>query len=139
MGEKVDILMDLGTQLDAAIDIGQLGLGYVLCEELKVNPKGVQINLGTYEIPGAYDTPIVFNCSLLKDSPNPVGVKGSKLCAEPAMGLVSSTFLAIKRAMYAAREDAGLGGDWFDFGLPATPEKILMAIGTPQDKLIIPD
>lgn len=50
--EQVDILMDLGSQLDAAIDIGQLqggfviSLGYLLTEECKVDASGTQLNLG---------------------------------------------------------------------------------------------
>jgi len=144
--ERVDILMDLGTQLDAAVDIGQLeggfvvALGYLLSEERLQNAKGEELTLGTwnYKIPGAYDIPLVFNCSLLKNSPNPKGIRGSKLSAEPVMGLVSSTYFAIKQAMYSARKDAGLGDEWFMLDMPATPENICMAIGTPIDKLQVP-
>ena len=56
-----------------------------------------------YKIPSAYDIPLEFNVALLKDSPNPVGVKGSKASAEPGMTLVASTYLAVKEAIYAAR------------------------------------
>jgi xanthine dehydrogenase/oxidase len=143
--ERVDILMDLGTQLDAAVDIGQLeggfviALGYLLSEERMNNAKGEELTLGTwnYKVPGAYDIPVVLNCSLLKNSPNPAGIRGSKLSAEPVMGLVSSTYFAIKQAMYSARTDAGLGDAFFMLDLPATPENICMAIGTPIDKLQI--
>ena len=40
------------------MDIGQLeggfvtGLGYLLTEQLKVDSKGIQLNVGTYHIPG---------------------------------------------------------------------------------------
>merc|ERR550525_1389343 len=106
--------MDLGTQLDAAIDIGQLqggfvmALGYLLTEEYKVDKSGTQLNLGTweYKIPSAYDIPLEFNVSLLKDSPNPVGIKGSKASAEPAMCLIPSVYLAIKNALYDARKES---------------------------------
>jgi len=142
--ERTDILMDLGTQLDAAVDIGQLeggfvmALGYVLTEELMVDTTGTQLNVATVAIPGAYDIPVVFNCSLLKDSPNPAGIRGSKLCAEPAMGLVSSLYFAVKNAIYAARLDAGLGDDWFMLNLPATPQQICAAIATPSGQLVVP-
>merc|ERR1712176_99387 len=94
--ERVDVLMDLGTQLDAAVDIGQLqggyimALGYCLSEELKVGSDGAQLFLGSwdYKIPSAYDIPVQFNVSLLKDSPNPVGILGAKASSEPIMGLV---------------------------------------------------
>jgi len=143
---RVDVLMDLGTQLDAAVDIGQLqggftiALGYVLSEELKVDSLGKQLNLGTwdYKIPGAYDIPLEFNVSLLKDTPNPVGVKGSKACAEPVMGLVASVYLAVKNAIYAAREEVGLGDSWFQLDLPLTPERVATAIGVPVSQLDVP-
>jgi len=113
-------------------------LGYVLTEELKVDATGTQLQVSTYAIPGAYDIPVVFNCSLLKDSPNPAGIRGSKLCAEPAMGLVSSLYFAVKNAIYAARADAGLGDDWFMLNLPATPQNICASIGTPSQELLVP-
>merc|ERR1719159_391350 len=113
--------MDLGTQLDAAVDLGQLqggfviALGYLLTEELRVDAAGAQLNLGTweYKIPSAYDIPVTFNVSLLKDSPNPNGVRGSKASAEPAMCLVASVYLAAKESLYAARRELGAGDDWF--------------------------
>jgi xanthine dehydrogenase/oxidase len=88
--ERTDILMDLGNQLDAAVDIGQLqggfmiALGYVLSEEVRYDKNGVLLNLGTweYKIPSAYDIPIELNVSLLKDSPNPAGIKANRaFCA----------------------------------------------------------
>lgn len=136
--EKVDILMDLGTQLDAAVDLGQLeggfiiSLGYLLTEELVVDASGTQLNLGTweYKIPSAYDIPVEFNVSLLKDSPNPVGVMGSKASAEPGMCLMPSLYLAVKNAVYAARSEVGNGDQWFELNHPLTAENIRSAIGT---------
>jgi len=144
--ERVDIVMDLGTQLDAAVDIGQLqggfmmALGYLLTEEMRWDDSGKQIFLGTwdYKIPTAYDIPIEFNVSLLKDSPNPVGVKGSKACAEPVMPLIASTLLAAKEALYAARKDAGLGEGWFPVELPLTPQRVQAATGRRMDHLVVP-
>ena len=135
--ERVDVLMDLGTQLDAAIDIGQLqggftiALGYLLTEELKVDPAGTQLNLGSweYKIPSAYDIPVEYNVSLLKNSPNPNGVKGSKASAEPAMCLIPSVYLAVKNAVYAAREEVGNGADWFQLNHPLSVENVRAAIG----------
>merc|ERR1719456_664255 len=126
--ERVDVLMDLGKQLDAATDLGQLqggfvmALGWVLTEELCWNSAGTQLNLGSweYKIPTAYDIPLEFNISLLQGVPNqsPTAVKGSKLQAEPVMALVSSVILAVKEALYSARKDNGLGDDWFPLELP---------------------
>jgi len=142
--ERSDILLDLGTQLDAAVDMGQIeggfvmALGYLLTEELKVDSKGAQLSTGAYHIPGAYDIPLEFNVSLLKDSPNPVGIKGSKLVAEPVMSLVASVYLAIKEAIYSGRKDAGLADDWFMLNMPCTPEHVCAAMATPQTALTVP-
>jgi xanthine dehydrogenase/oxidase len=146
--EKVDILMDLGHQLDAAIDIGQLqggfvmAMGWLLSEELRWNANGTQLNLGTweYKIPTAYDIPVEFNVALLKDVPNqsPTAVKGSKMQSEPAMALVASILLAVKQALYAARKDNGLGEEWFQLDAPLTPENIRKQCGSAVDKFYIP-
>jgi len=145
--DRCDILMDLGTQLDAAVDVGQvtggfmIALGWLLSENLHVDPSGTQINAGTweYKIPGAYDIPLELNVSLLKDSPNPVGVLGSKGCAEPAMGTMPSVYLAIKNAIYAARAEVGAGDDWFLLNTPCSPEMVREAIGPIDSRqLIVP-
>eukprot|EP00930_Biecheleria_cincta_P041107 TRINITY_DN28156_c0_g3_i1.p1 TRINITY_DN28156_c0_g3~~TRINITY_DN28156_c0_g3_i1.p1 ORF type:complete len:1336 (-),score=211.24 TRINITY_DN28156_c0_g3_i1:97-4053(-) len=138
--ERVDLLMDLGVQLDAAVDLGQIqggfvmALGYLLTEELKVDKSGTQLNLGTwhYKPPSAYDIPLEFNVSLLKDSPNPVGILGSKASAEPAMCVVPCVYLAVKNAIYAARAETGVS-DWFMLDTPLTPETIRAAVGQGTD------
>jgi len=66
---------------------------------------------------------------LLKDSPNSVGVKGSKASAEPGMMLVASTYLAVKNAIYAAKADQGKSDEWFMLNTPLTCEAIQTAIG----------
>jgi len=140
--ERADILMDLGTQLDAAVDLGQIqggfvmALGYLFTEQLVVDSSGAQIS--AYECPSAFDIPLVFNCSLLKDTPNPTGVRGSKLVAEPVMALAAAPYLAVKQAIYSARKDAGLGDDWCMLNLPCTPETIRAAIGTSVEHLSVP-
>eukprot|EP00928_Gymnodinium_smaydae_P035496 TRINITY_DN24975_c0_g1_i2.p1 TRINITY_DN24975_c0_g1~~TRINITY_DN24975_c0_g1_i2.p1 ORF type:complete len:1469 (+),score=387.34 TRINITY_DN24975_c0_g1_i2:70-4476(+) len=144
--ERVDVLMDLGTQLDAAVDIGQLqggfviALGYLLTEDwcLDANTSR-QLNAGTweYKIPSAYDIPVEFNVSLLRDSPNPVGIKGSKASAEPAMCLIPSVYLALKQAIYAARSEVGLGEGWFELNVPATPSVIRAAMAVPAAQMRI--
>lgn len=143
--ERVDILMDLGNQLNAAVDIGQIeggfimALGYLLTEELKVNKDGKLLNLGTwnYKIPTAYDIPVQMNVSLLKDTPNPNGVKSSKAVAEPAMHLISSPYMAVKNAIYAAREDLG-SDEWFMLNLPLSPETVQQAINIQASEMVLP-
>lgn len=144
--ERVDLVMDLGFQLNAAVDVGQvqggfvMALGYLLSEEQQVGPDGKQLHLGSweYKIPTAYDIPVEFNVSLLKDTPNPNGVKSSKAVAEPAMHLVSSPYFAVKNAIYAAREEVGYSDEWFSLNTPITPQVIQQAINVPINRMVVP-
>jgi len=145
--ERVDLMMDLGNQLDAAIDIGQVQggyvqtLGYLFSEELKWDAAGKQLHLGTweYKVPTAYDIPVEFNVGLLKNSPNPHAIaKNSKAVAEPAMSLISSPYLAVKNAIYAARSEMGSGDDFFMLPAPISPEVIRAAINVPKDQMKLP-
>jgi len=132
---RVDILMDLGRQLNAAVDIGQLeggfvmALGYFFTEELKFDEQARPLNLGTweYKIPSAFDIPREFNVSIMKPVLNPSGVLGSKACAEPVMPLAASAYFAVKQAVGAARKQLGLGDGFFDLPVPATVECIQQA------------
>lgn len=144
--ERVDILMDLGHQLNAAVDVGQveggfiMALGYLLTEELKLNKADAkQLHLGSweYKVPTAYDIPIEMNVSLL-DSKNPNGVQSSKASAEPAMHLISSPYMAVKNAIYAARKQRGLPDTWFPLDLPLSPENIQQAIAVSASEMILP-
>mmetsp|Transcript_75907 Transcript_75907/g.158286 ORF Transcript_75907/g.158286 Transcript_75907/m.158286 type:complete len:1405 (-) Transcript_75907:223-4437(-) len=144
--DRLDVIMDFGNQLDAAVDIGQLqggfviALGLLLTEEQKVDSKGTPLTLGTweYKIPSAYDIPLEFNVALLEDSPNPRGIKGSKASAEPAMCLLSAVYLALKNAIYAARKENMGNDDWFMLHTPVTPEAVRAAVGLSEDKLLLP-
>jgi len=145
--ERVDLLMDLGHQLDAAVDIGQIQggfvitLGYLFTEETKWDAEGTQLFCGTweYKVPTAYDIPVEFNVSLLKDTPNPNAIcLNSKAVAEPAMSLVSAPYLAVKQAIYAAREEFGLGSDWFQLNTPLSSETIRAAIGITEASMRLP-
>merc|ERR1711957_694705 len=102
---------------------------------------GQNMNLGTweYKVPSAYDIPVEFNVGLLKDSPNPNGVLSSKAVAEPAMHLIGSPYLAVKNAIYAARQELGLGTDWFKLNVPICSEGIRAAIDVPQGQMALPN
>jgi len=145
--ERVDLKMDLGTQLDAAVDIGQIQgafvqcLGYLFTEETRWDANGEQMFRGTweYKVPTAYDIPVEFNVSLLKNAPNPGAIAlNSKCVAEPAMSLIPAPFLAVKKAIYAAREEFGLGSAWFPLSAPLSPEAIRSAIGIDSKHMASP-
>ena len=138
---RSDLVMDVGTSINPAIDIGQVeggfvqGLGWLTIEELVwgdkahpwVRPGHLQTKgPGTYKIPSSLDIPADFRVSLLSNAPNPEAVVSSKAVGEPPFFLASSVFFAIKDALYAARAEAGLT-EHFTLNSPATPEKIRMA------------
>lgn len=131
---RCDIVMDLGSSLNPAIDIGQIegafmqGYGLFTMEELIYSPTGTLYSRGpgTYKIPGFGDVPLEFNVSLLKGSTNPRAIYSSKAVGEPPLFLSSSIFFAIKEAIKAARADAGVPVH-FRLDSPATAARIRIA------------
>ncbi len=140
---RSDILFDAGKSLNALLDAGQIwggfvqGLGNVTTEEMYYADDGRPISNGTwnYKPPCSKTIPVEFNVTLLdyeKTSPltdlplDPYGIQSSKSTGEPPLVLASSVFFAIKHAVHAAREDAGVE-DWFELPSPATVEQIQLA------------
>ncbi|XP_007426249.1 xanthine dehydrogenase/oxidase [Python bivittatus] len=128
---RTDIVMDVGTSLNPAIDIGQIegafvqGTGLFTLEELRYSAEG---NLytrgpGMYKIPAFGDIPSEFYVSLLRDCPNRKAIYSSKAVGEPPLFLAASVFYAIKDAIVSAREESGLK-EPFRLDSPATPERI---------------
>nr|XP_021506880.1 xanthine dehydrogenase/oxidase isoform X2 [Meriones unguiculatus] len=131
---RTDIVMDVGSSLNPAIDIGQVegafvqGLGLFTMEELHYSPEGRLHTLGpsTYKIPAFGSIPTEFRVSLLRDCPNKRAIYASKAVGEPPLFLASSIFFAIKDAIHAARAQRGGSNakQLFRLDSPATPEKI---------------
>ncbi|KAL5278948.1 XDH.2 family protein [Megaselia abdita] len=140
---KTDIVMDIGSSLNPAIDIGQIegafmqGYGLFTLEEMVYSPKGVMFSKGpgVYKLPGFADIPVEFNVSLLTGAPNPRAVYSSKAVGEPPLFLGVSTFFAIKEAISAARKDRGIKPT-FSLHSPATSARIRMACEDEFTKLI---
>ncbi|XP_065093510.1 xanthine dehydrogenase-like [Ochlerotatus camptorhynchus] len=136
---RTDIVMDLGSSINPAIDIGQIeggfmqGYGLFTLEEMVYSPTGTTYSRGpgVYKIPGFADIPGEFNVSLLTGAPNPRAVYSSKAVGEPPLFLASSTFFAIRDAISAARKEENLDDD-FNMVSPATSCRIRMAC---QDKI----
>uniref|UniRef100_A0A182JVL3 Indole-3-acetaldehyde oxidase n=1 Tax=Anopheles christyi TaxID=43041 RepID=A0A182JVL3_9DIPT len=130
---RVDILEDVGESLNPGIDVGQIegafvmGLGYYLTEALVYDPKtGALVNNRTwnYKVPGHRDIPVDFRVSFLSKSSNTGGVLRSKATGEPALSLSPVIIYAVRNALRAARQDAGLPDIWLHMGSGMTPEKI---------------
>ncbi len=131
---RTDIVMDVGSSLNPAIDIGQIeggfmqGYGYYTLEELVYSPDGTLYSRGPgmYKIPGFSDIPGEFNVSLMTGAPNPRAVYSSKAIGEPPVFLAASVFYAIKEAIGEARKEQKLDPNFY-LQSPATSERIRLA------------
>src|SRR5271170_107017 len=130
---RVDILHDVGTSLNPAIDLGQVeggflqGVGWLTSEELYWNGAGQLLTHApsTYKIPTARDWPAVARVELLQAAPNPEdSIFRSKAVGEPPLMLALSVFHAIRDACAAC----GPPGCLSSLTAPATPESVLRAI-----------
>ncbi len=135
---RADLLHDVGSSLNRAIDIGQIeggfiqGMGWLTSEELVRHPLDGSKHAGrlmthapsTYKIPTANDTPPIFNVQLYGEPNAADTIHRSKAVGEPPLLLAFSVFIAIRDAISAAsghRNDPPLTA-------PATPEAILRAL-----------
>ena len=130
---RVDILHDVGESLNPAIDLGQVeggfiqGVGWLTSEELWWDGRGrLKTHApSTYKIPTASDWPRTFNVDLISWGRNQEdSIYRSKAVGEPPLMLAMSVFFAIRDAIAA-----GAGGGLPRLDAPATPERILGALG----------
>jgi xanthine dehydrogenase large subunit len=127
--DRVDILHDVGTSLNPAIDTGQIeggfiqGMGWLTTEDLKWDESGKLIsnNLATYKIPAIGDTPEIFNVELFEKPNQEDSIYHSKAVGEPPLMLAISVWCALKDAL------SSLSNYRIDPPLqtPATPERVL--------------
>ncbi|MDB5914270.1 MAG: xanthine dehydrogenase, molybdopterin binding subunit, partial [Ramlibacter sp.] len=128
---KIDILHDVGTSINPAIDRGQIeggfvqGMGWLTTEQLVWNDKGHLSTHApsTYKIPAAGDIPEHFNVQLWPQANPEDNVAGSKAVGEPPLMLAISVWEAMREAVAAARGDNRVLLD-----APATAENVLKAL-----------
>ena len=129
---KVDILHDVGTSINPAIDIGQIeggfvqGMGWLTTEQLVWNDKGVLTTHApsTYKIPATGDIPEHFKVNFWPEPNREDNVFGSKAVGEPPFMLAVSVYEALKAAVAA-----GLGEEAVvKLTAPATAESVLKAL-----------
>lgn len=128
---KVDILHDVGTSINPAIDIGQIeggfvqGMGWLTTEQLVWNDKGVLATHApsTYKIPATGDIPAHFKVELWHEANPEDNVGGSKAVGEPPFMLAISVWEALRDAAAAARGEGQVRMD-----TPATAENVLKAL-----------
>ncbi|WP_417210631.1 xanthine dehydrogenase molybdopterin binding subunit [Antarctobacter sp.] len=128
---RTDILHDAGKSLNPAIDIGQVeggfvqGAGWLTTEELVWDDKGrLRTHApSTYKIPACSDAPEVFNVALWDGENREETVYRSKAVGEPPFMLGVSALMALSDAV------AACGSAYPALDAPATPERVLAAIG----------
>ncbi|SFB69831.1 xanthine dehydrogenase, molybdenum binding subunit apoprotein [Polaromonas sp. OV174] len=129
---KVDILHDVGTSINPAIDMGQIeggfvqGMGWLTTEQLVWNDKGYLATHApsTYKIPTTGDIPEHFKIDLWPEANREDNVFGSKAVGEPPLMLAISVWEALRDAIAAARP-----GERVQLAAPATAENVLRALG----------
>jgi xanthine dehydrogenase large subunit len=130
---RVDILHDVGSSLNPAVDLGQIeggfiqGMGWLTSEELWWDDKGhLRTHApSTYKIPACSDRPADFRIKLVDGRPNrEETIYRSKAVGEPPLMLAISVFRALSDAVASLADYRILP----DLDAPATPERVLMAI-----------
>ena len=130
---KVDILQDVGTSINPAIDIGQIeggfvqGMGWLTTEQLVWNDQGHLTTHApsTYKIPATGDIPEHFNIALWPQANREDNVFGSKAVGEPPLMLAISVWEALRDAVASTKPD----GELVRMQAPATAENVLRALG----------
>jgi xanthine dehydrogenase large subunit len=127
---KVDILHDVGTSINPAIDIGQIeggfiqGMGWLTTEQLVWNDQGHLATHApsTYKIPATGDVPEHFRVELWPEPNREDNVGGSKAVGEPPFMLAISVWEALRDAAASAR------GGPVHMDAPATAENVLKSL-----------
>jgi xanthine dehydrogenase large subunit len=130
---RVDILHDVGSSLNPAIDEGQIeggfiqGMGWLTSEELVYADDGRLLTHApsTYKIPACADRPEEFNLKLWPKGRNrEETIHRSKAVGEPPLMLAISVHHAIAEAVGSV----GAPGHIVALDAPATPECVLDAV-----------
>jgi xanthine dehydrogenase large subunit len=127
----IDILHDVGSSLNPALDLGQVegafvqGMGWLTTEELVFDSKGRLTTHApaTYKIPVASDIPERFNTRLHMRPNKTDSIYRSKAVGEPPLMLGIAVYSAILDAVHAVKP-----GGQPKLEAPCTPESILNAV-----------
>nr|XP_026487932.1 xanthine dehydrogenase 1-like [Vanessa tameamea] len=131
---RVDLIEDVGRSVNPELDVGQVegafifGVGYWTSENLVYNRSNGEVltnRTWDYWVPQARDIPQDFRIYFKKGSFSTEVILGAKATGEPAtcMGIVIP--FAMRAAIAAAREEAGIPKtQWFQIDGPYTVDKI---------------
>ncbi|WP_085316554.1 xanthine dehydrogenase molybdopterin binding subunit [Derxia lacustris] len=130
---RTDILHDVGSSLNPALDIGQIegaflqGAGWLTCEELWWDAKGrLRTHApSTYKIPAVGDWPAQASVRLFDRPNHEETIYRSKAVGEPPFMLGMAVFHAVRDAVASLLPP----GERVPLHAPATPEAVLKAVG----------
>lgn len=139
---RSDLLYDVGESMSPGIDIGQVegafswGIGYYFYEEPLFHEDGTEKSQGVWEYKPAMaaEMPTELNVELLKEGKWEKGILRSKAVGEPPFMLSYSVVSAVKKAIGAARKDAGLSGP-VELPMPCSVDAVKRAIALKPDRL----
>jgi xanthine dehydrogenase molybdopterin binding subunit/xanthine dehydrogenase small subunit len=129
---RVDAVQDVGSSLNAGVDLGQIeggivqGVGWLTREELLWDKQGrlMTHSASTYQIPAISDAPIEMHVTLLPLATQDGTIHGSKAAGEPPLMLAFSVREALRDAVSAFGSKSGEVA----LASPATCEAIFAAI-----------
>jgi xanthine dehydrogenase molybdopterin binding subunit len=129
---RVDAVEDVGSSLNAGVDLGQIeggivqGMGWLTREELLWDKQGrlMTHSASTYQIPAISDAPIEMHVTLLPMATQDGTIHGSKAAGEPPLMLAFSVREALRDAVAAFGSKSGEVA----LASPATCEAIFAAI-----------
>ena len=130
---RVDAIIDAGKPINKNLELGQAAggltqaFGWALHEEVIWDSKGKLLTdtLSTYKVPSISDKPEIFNVELYKKGKNKANsINLAKTLGEPPFVLGANILFAVKDAVHACSNYTVTP----KLDLPATPEKVLMAI-----------
>ena len=135
--DAVNAVHDFGSSMNRAIDLGQCeggivqGIGWMTMEEVLYNKEGRLLTgaLSTYKVPDIYSVPKKVNVHFLNTDHNNLAILKSKAVGEPPLMYGIGAFFAIRNAILAFNPKAGI-----PYSSPITPEKVLMALYSKQNR-----
>ena len=133
----VKVVHDFGSSMNRPVDLGQCeggivqGIGWMTMEEVIYNTDGKLLSnaLSTYKIPDIYAVPKILNVKFLQTDGNDMAIFKSKAVGEPPLMYGIGAYFAIRNAVLAFNSAADIA-----YAAPITPEKVLMALYSKNDK-----
>jgi len=135
--DAVKVVHDSGSSMNRAVDLGQCeggivqGIGWMTMEEIIYNTEGKLLTnaLSTYKIPDIYSVPGILDIKFLQTDGNDMAIFRSKAVGEPPLMYGIGAYFAIRNAILAFNPAAD-----FAYAAPITPEKVLMALYSSNDR-----